>query len=201
LAGWHAGSRLAQVGARTLVGAGCTIVTPSIATRRGGSRVATGFVVAADAISGFSIVTTRVPPDVNAVAVILELSARVGDDRGDVLELGLSGAHRVNGPDGRPQRPFVIAAGGRRISVFAVERDPGATQIEVTVASGEHVYLGGVIGARQGAAGLAESLSRRDLASLIGLLVEPGPGKARVRWLPQRAERFPNRPPILPIVR
>jgi hypothetical protein len=184
--GWHAGTRLAQVGARTLVGAGCTVTTSGVVVRRGGVRVATGFVVAADAVTGYSIVSTRLPAGVNAIAVVLEPSARVDDDRGDILELGITGANRPVGANGEPVPAEIVTAGSRTIHVFSVEPDGSDGPIEVTVATGEHVYLSGVIAARTGAAAFADSLGRRDLGTVLGQLVDAPSGTARVRWLPQR---------------
>jgi hypothetical protein len=186
--GWHAGSRLAQVATRTLVGAGCTISTSSVVTRRGGTRVATGWVVAADAVRGFSIVTTRLPANLSAVAIVLEPSARIDDERGNLLELGLTGARRATNASGQLEPPLVVAAGGRRISVYRIEPDAKAAAIEVTVASGEHVSLGGVIGSRQDADALADAIGRRDLSSIVGALVDPVRGKVRVRWTAQRRQ-------------
>jgi hypothetical protein len=152
--------------------------------------VATGFVVAAEAVSGFSIATTRLPADVRSVAIVLEPSARVDDERGDVVELGLSGATRAAGAGGQPAPPLMVTAGSRRISVFAVEPAKGSRAVEVTVASGEHMYLGGVLGAHQSAESFAESLSQRDLSALIGRLAEPTPGKLNVRWrAPEPSDR------------
>jgi len=176
------------VGARTLIGSGCTVVTSSVVTRRGGVRVATGFVVAADAVDGYSIVSTHLPAGVNAIAIVLEPSARVDVDRGDVLDLGISAASRVIGAAGAPVPPTIVAAGSRTINVYPVKPDGSGNAIEVTVAVGEHLHLGGVIGARTGAAALAESLSRRDLGTVVGQLVDAPHGKARVRWLPQREQ-------------
>jgi large repetitive protein len=183
--GWQSGTQLAQVGARALIGPGCTVSSSAVVTRRGRGRVAIAFTTAADAMGGYSIVTTRLPADINAVAIVLETTAtRVEDGRGDALDLALEGADRVLGPDGKAEPPRTIVAGRRTINVYAILPDGKEGRVAVTVASGEHLYLGGVIGGRNGAAALTESL-RRDVASTLGGLFDTPSGKTHVAWVPQ----------------
>ncbi len=184
--GWHAGSRLVQIGARTLVAPGCTIMSTEAVAWRQGSRVSTGFVAPSDVMDGYSIVTTRMPTDVRAVAIILEPLARVDDDRGDVLDLGIAGADRAVEAHGEATPPVIVALGGRRIFVYQLApADKTASSIDVTVAAGEHLHLGGTLGARVSAQAFAESLSRRDLGSVLGQLVDGTVGATRIRWTPQ----------------
>ena len=184
-AGWHAGTLLAQASVSTLVGPGCTVRATSLRTHRGGMPVSAGHVVAADAVAGFGLVTTWLPSDVTAVAVVLETAARVDDARGDALDLGLEGADRELQRDGMPEPPRIVVAGGRTTSIYAVRPDGGGASVAVTVASGEHLHLSGVVGARSGAAALAESLQRRDLTRTLATLVSVPEGKATLRWLSQ----------------
>lgn len=184
-AGWHSSTQLTQVGARALIGPSCTVTSSAVVTRRGLGQVSTGFITAADAVRGYSIVTTRLPWNVTSLAVVLETAARVDDDRADALDLGLAGAQRATDPRGTPLPPRVIVAGSRMISVYAIQPDGKGAPIEVTVASGEHLHLGGVLGSENGADALAESLRRSDVAGALGGLFDAPAGKASVRWLPQ----------------
>jgi hypothetical protein len=193
-AGWHSGAQLAQVGARSLIGAGCTLTSSATRTVRGTGRVGTAFVVAADAVSGYSIVTTRLPADITALAIVLETAEKVDDERGDALDLGLDGASRVVGEDGLAEPPRMIVSGSRMINVFNIRPDGNGKPVEVTVASGEHLHLGGVIGGRNGADVLAESLRRTEVGGTLGALFDTSIGKSRVRWVPQPKPKPPAKP-------
>jgi hypothetical protein len=70
--------------------------------------------------------------------------------------------------------------------VFGIRPEGGGKPVEITVASGEHLHLGGVIGSRTGASALSESLSRKEVAGTIGGLFDAPTGKSRVRWIPQQ---------------
>ncbi|MER5755859.1 DUF6603 domain-containing protein [Streptomyces sp. NPDC002088] len=176
--GWHTGTRLAQVGARTLLGPGCALTSTAAATRRPGGPADTAFVTAAAAVHGYSIVTTRLPAGLTAVAVVLEAASGIDDERADVLDLGLTGARRT----AEPVR--IIVAGSRSIAVYGI-RPNGRLPVEVTVASGEHLHLGGVLGSHGPASELAAALAARDLAGTLARLITTSRGTARVRWTPQ----------------
>jgi hypothetical protein len=152
-------------------------------------KVATAFAVAADAVNGYSVVTTRLPADTTAVAIALETAERVDGERGDVLDIGLEGASRVVGKDGQPEAPLAVASGSRTISVFNIHPDGRGKPVEITVASGEHLHLGGVLGGSRGAGALADSLGRVEVGGMIGALFDVAGGKARVRWIPQRGSK------------
>jgi hypothetical protein len=179
-AGWHAGSRLAQISARTYVGAGCTLITVGTSTIRKGIPVVTGMVDAADVVDGYDVVTTTFVPGTLAVAVILENANRSTDARGDVVDIGVAGPRRARDKMGNILPPIVIDVGIRRISVFELERDN--LPVEITVASGEHLHLAGVVGALGMARSLAESLSDRDIATVIGVLIDTKFGLTHVEW-------------------
>jgi hypothetical protein len=187
-AGWHAASKLAQAGPRTLIGPGCVITSSAVASRRSGTPVATAFVTAADAVAGYAVVTTRLPATTNALAVILENAPRVDDDRGDALDLGLTGATRAPGTDGAPEPARIIVSGARTIAVYAVVPDQPAAgaapvPVEVTVASGEHLHLSGVVGGTAGAAALASALRRGDISAVLAPLCGVADGTATLRWV------------------
>jgi hypothetical protein len=192
VAGWHSTAQLAQVGSHTLIGPGCTVTSSAVSTRRGGMAVAAAFVTAADAVDGYSVVTTHLPGDVRAVAIVLEAAARIDDERGDAIDLGLTGVRRSAGPDGRPEPPQVIVSGSRTISVYAVEPDDTrADTVEITIACGEHIHLGGVLASRAGVPELVTTLRARDLATSLANLINTPSGSASLRWLDQ--EHVPDR--------
>ena len=189
--GWHAGTRLVQAGPRTLVGPDCTITSSALATTagtaRGGQRVASAFVTAADAVRGFSTVTTRLPAGITAVGIVLEDAARVDDERADALELGVTGARRATGADGAELPPHVVVSGSRSVAVYALRPEPPSPDrreapVEVTVASGEHLHLSGVFGSFGPAADLAEAVRAHDLSDVVADLVPGGSGLAHVSW-------------------
>lgn len=190
--GWHAGSQLVQVGAQALVGPGCVLITGArLSTRRRLGGVSTGFVTAHEVVRGYSNVTTCLPSGLTALAVVLESAPRQDDQRGDALDLGLTGARRALGSDGRALPPVIIADGSQVIQVYSIWPDEKAGAIEVIVAAGEHRNLSGVIGSRSSAGTFAEAL-RRDLAGSIARLVSPAPGMTRLRWLPAGPARQPR---------
>ncbi len=198
--GWHAATMLVQVAPRTLIGAGCTVLSSALATtagtRRAGQRVATAFVTASDAVRGYGIVTTRLPAGLTAVALVLEAAERVDDARADDLQLGLTGAARARDAAGVDIPPQIVVSGSRTIVVYALVPstlspglggDPAAgarepMPVEVTVASGEHVHLSGVGGGLTGAETLVEALRGADLDRVVAPLVAGGSGLARLAW-------------------
>jgi hypothetical protein len=201
VAGWHATTSLLQTGAGTLIGPGCTVRSNAVRTLRAGQPVATGFVPAAQAVSGWALVTTRLPAGVASIAVVLESGERIDDGRADALDLALAGVRRVAGPDGQPLPPTVVVAGSRTVSVFDVEPDSaigpaggpargaagGDPAVEVTVNAGEHVHLSGLLGSTGDAASLVALLGERGLAGAVAPLVAVPTGSARLVWVSQDA--------------
>jgi len=193
VAGWHATTSLLQTGTGTLIGPGCTVRTNAVRTLRAGQPVATGFVPAAQAVSGWALVTTRLPVGVASIAVVLESGERVEDGRADALDLALAGVRRVAGPDGQPLPPTVVVAGSRTVSVFDVEPDSvtgpagGDPAVEVSVNAGENVHLSGVLGSTGDAASLVALLGERGLAAAVAPLVAVPAGSARLTWVSQDA--------------
>jgi len=185
-AGWHAATKLAQAGPRTLIGPGCILTSTAAGVRRTGTPVATAFVTAAEAVAGFAVVTTALPAAVTAVAVIIENAPRVDDDRGDALDLGLTGANRAVSADGSAIPAQIMVSGARTIAVYEIVPD-GTGPVTVTVASGEHLHLSGVIGSTSGADVLSGALRRRDISTVLSPLCGIATGAASVGWLPQPA--------------
>jgi hypothetical protein len=183
-AGWHSGSRLVQANRRTLIGPACTLTSTAVRTRRGALPVGAAFVTAAAAVAGYSVVTTRLPADVTAVAVALETGAGEADARTGALELGLTGARRAVGPDGIPAPARIVVTGSRTVAVYPVVPE-GDVPVEVTVASGERLHLAGVLGGTAGAPALAEALRRRDVPGVLSAAVGTPAGRATVRWRAQ----------------
>jgi large repetitive protein len=177
--GWYAGSTLVQLGARSLLGPGCTVTSSNVSTRRGIVRVNAAVVTAAEAVGGRSLVTTRLPAGISSVAVMLE-----GEDgpAGDhLLELGIARAI-TSGASLR------ISDGASTTSVYGVAPEAGAEAVEVTVASGRDVDLCGVLGSDESAPALAERLRTEGFPGLLGSLV-PSPRRgAHVSWVAPETE-------------
>jgi large repetitive protein len=186
LAGWTDASRLPQVGARTLLGAGALVNGVSSA-RRGPAAVSVATVAAAGAIGGAGFVSTRLPLSTRVVVVGLDPS---GDDRELTgLTLGLDGAARARGADGRPLAPTVVAAESRTYLLYAVAPDPASATanapvpaVEVTVGTDASWRLAGVLGGPGDVAGTAAQLAAHGAAALAAPLIRAPCGSARVAW-------------------
>lgn len=181
-AGWHASAQLVQVSAQRLLGPGCLITVNALRTRRGPTPVSAAFVTAAQTVAGYSIATTELPAETRAVGILLEPADRVDDARADALDLGLNGANRLTLADGSLVPPQVVLSGGRTALVYDVVPDGKGEPVSVTVASGEHLHLSGVLGAAGTAVALAEALERRDISELVAPLVSVPEGQAHLRW-------------------
>ena len=132
----------------------------------------TAFVRAAEAVDGFSLVTTRLPASTRSVAVQLERGERDGDV---TLELGISGAETVGDP-------IEIADGDTTTTVYALAEREEPAEVAVTVASGRDLHLAGVLGSVLDAPALAELLPERGVDGLLGTLVPSPDAGARVSW-------------------
>ena len=136
LAGWIDASRLAQVGARTLLGAD-SVVNGVAAPRRGPAAVSAASVPAARAVASGGFVSTRLPADARVVVVIVD---PVGDDRDLTgLTLGLDGATRATSPDGAAVPPTVVASGPRMCLLYGITPAKGALAVEVTAGASAQV--------------------------------------------------------------
>lgn len=197
MAGWHAGSLVAQVGPDTYLAHRSVITADASSTLRGRRRVDTALVPAAEAVAGFGTVVTRLPAGTRAVAVALEAEGAL-DSSLDGLVLGLAGAARAVDGEGRPLRPAVSVSGTRAIAVFDVVPDPKAVAVRVTVASDERWLLAGVVGAtgEGAAASLAGRLAMGGMAGVAGTLVGDPLGSSLVRWSPPKTVPHTPRPPL-----
>jgi len=128
-----------------------------------------------------AVVTTFADP-----APVIAVSVEGGDPTADDIALGLEGAERVPGEDGRPAPPVIVADGPRTVAVFAVQqsaarRDSGP--LTVTVATGPGRHLAGVasaLGADQ--ARFAAAIAARGLADLVPAVAVDGLGQHRILW-------------------
>ena len=146
------------------------------------------FTTAGVAVAGYSVTTTALPAGVTAIAVALEEADPTGDGRADGLELGLVGATRTLGADGEPVPALVVVSGSGTFGVYSVDPDRDPTgrpvPVQVSVASGEHTHLSGVLGAPVSADELARRLAMRGFDGLLANLVADSRGVTHIRWLP-----------------
>jgi hypothetical protein len=134
---------------------------------RGGVAESTGWVTAGALLAGSAGVSTRLPADVTAIAVMVADDARV--------ELELSGAHT----EGEPIR---VARDGHVVWVHALRRERGAAAITVTAAAGDGRLMTAVAGARLSAAALADRIRERGLPALVSRLLPGTHGDMTVSW-------------------
>jgi hypothetical protein len=184
-AGWSSLTTVVQIGGRALAGPGCTIESTAVSTRRRRQAVSTAFVRAAEAVAGFSVVTTRLPASTRSLAIQLEQ----GESDGDLtLELGITGAETVG-------EPIEILDGDTTTTVYALaERDEPAA-VAVTVASGRDLHLAGVVGSVLDAPALADVLAERGIDALLGTLVPSPEASARVSWASSDTAPAPTKEP------
>ena len=188
IAGWHSTTRVAQIGTFAVAAPGSTLWSSALRTRRGGQEVTVAFTTAGVAVAGYSVTTTSLPAGVTAIAVAMEEADPTGDGRADGLELGLVGATRTLGADGEPVPAHVVVSGSGTFGVYSVEPDRDETgrsvPVQVSVASGEHTHLSGVLGAPVSADELARQLAARGFDGLLANLVADSQGVTHIRWLP-----------------
>ena len=183
VSGWVAGTPVAYAGDETWIGAGVTARSAGRVPGRGLAYARTGWIAPDALVAGDSAVTTAFAGRVTVVAVALEGGAGAADD----LALGLAGAQRVVGNDGRPLAPVVVADGPRSVSVYAVvpERDSARAggPVTVTVATAPERRLAGVAGADgTDAAGFAAAIAARGLPELVPPVAADGLGRHRIAW-------------------
>jgi len=181
VAGWSADAPLPSATDGVLVGAGCVVNATGRVPRRGSATLRAGWVSPDELVSGDSAVTTTFAAPVAALAVALE--SGTGPD----FALGVDGARRPTAADGAPERPLMVADGGRAVLVFRLEQSRPGTSLTVTTGAARR--LAGVIAAPADlapgldpVAALAEAIGRGGLASLVPPVAEPGPGGADLAW-------------------
>jgi hypothetical protein len=154
---------------------------------RGLAAATAGWIAPDQVISGNSAVTTEFTGPATLVAIELGGGAAAGD-----VALGLDGARRPAGPDGRELPPAVVADGPRTVLVYEVLPETAAkSRLAVTVVTAASRRLAGVAAtlgnaaggaAGSGAAEFAASVAARGLGSLVGSAATDGLARSHVFW-------------------
>ena len=174
--GWANDAPLPYIGGEVFLGYDAVIASSGRIPSRRAAPVRTGWVAADAVVAGTSAVVTTFARPVDVIAVAMEGGA------GDDLALGIDGARRRLGKDGRPEPPTVVADGPRAVAVFRVVPDDGG-RVVVTVSTGPSRRLVGVAGARGVAAGaFATAVADRGFPVVVPGPVPPATGAAVVVW-------------------
>jgi hypothetical protein len=180
VAGWHSGQQLAYVGWSTAVCPGATVCAEGAQIARIRDRYRAGWIPGAELIDTATVVTTRFPVPATVVAVLID--DPLGTEAARGLALGLQGARRPDGPDGRPRPPDVVALGNRTALVYPVEPAPrGPLSVDVASQAGWH--LAGVLAAAGDPAQLVDRLGRHGVDAVVRPLVAPVADLVTLRWL------------------
>ncbi len=174
--GWHADTTLAQIGATTFVGPGCTLRGSSATTWRRGQTVHQALVRAGDIAAGYCRVDTTFDRPVRSVALIFEAVA--GDASTEDIEMELTGASRP-----ADSSPLVVVAAGRTVAVYDIVPDEGVAAVDVSVSVTSRIQLAGVVGATEAAGPLAEHVAGRGTDRLVQPLARPARA-LKLRWIP-----------------
>jgi len=176
--GWDAATPLPYLGDELLLAAGSVLASAGRVPWRRAMRVGTGWVSPDALTDGPTAVSTRFAEAVDTVAVALEGGAGADD-----LALGLDGASRPLGPDGRAVPPVLVADGARAVAVFAVVPDSTRGAVTVTVSTGPARRLAGVAATRgSGVTALAQAFASRGFADVVPDPVPSGTAGAVVFW-------------------
>jgi hypothetical protein len=181
VAGWVAAVPLPSATDGVLVAAGCVVDAVGRVPQRGLAALRAGWVTPEELVSGESAVTTTFAAPVAAVAVALD--GGTGDD----FALGVEGARRPTGSDGKPEAPLLVADGPRAVLVFRLtDSRPGTA---LTATTGAARRLAGVAALPAGmttegdpVVALAEAIGRIGLIALVPPVAEPGLGGADLAW-------------------
>jgi large repetitive protein len=184
LAGWHAGTTLAQVAADTYLGAASVVRTTSPDSLRGGRAAVSGMVRASDAVRGHGVVTTRFRGPAATLGVALE-TALSGDELMNGLVLGLEGAERARSGE-EPAPPLIVVSGPRAYVLFALQGVSPDEPFAATVASDDRWTLGGCFAAASDADTVAARLANGGLDGLIAGLVASPLGASTATWIHER---------------
>jgi hypothetical protein len=179
VAGWVAHTPVAYAGDETWIGAGVAARSAGRVPGRGLAYAGAGWVAPEELVAGGTAVVTRFADRVAVVAVAVEGGHTTDDD----VALGLAGARRVPGPDGRPLAPVVVADGPRTVSIYAVERRRGGGAITVTVSTAPSRRLAGVAGASgTDPGGFGAAVAARGLPDLVPPVAADGLARHRIAW-------------------
>jgi hypothetical protein len=182
VAGWIAHTPVAYAGDETWAGAGVTVRSAGRVPARGLANAGAGWIAPDTLVAGETAVVTTFAAPVTVIAVAIE----GGDASGDDIALGLAGAARPLGPDGRPAPPIVVTDGSRTVSVFAIVPDfanrvPEPVAVTVSTAAGRRLAgVAGTAGADAGA--FAAAIAARGLSDLVPPAALDGLGRHRIAW-------------------
>lgn len=185
-AGWHAGSRLAALGADVALGAGCTLSTRGTAARAG-----VGWLSAGAFLARTTSVTTRFAATGRSLSIALAGAGgrppRVSD-----TAFTLRGARRVLDTSGAPLEPVATTVGDVLVLTYAITA-AGRHGLAVSTVMGDELELAGVFVADLEPSDLAKVLARDSLAGVVAaVLATSGPGM-RLHWQDPPGQRSPRR--------
>ena len=180
LAGWHAGTRLCQIADDVYLGPRTVVRSTSPLTLRGRRPVGAAVVPAPVAVGGRGVVSTRLPRGTRSVAIAIQTTEDI-DDTLAGLVLGLEGAARRTA-GGVPEPPRIVVSGSRAHGIFAIEPEPAAAALVITVASDERWQLAGVVGSAGEPSDLAADLTERGLGGLLADETLSPLGRSELRW-------------------
>ena len=172
LAGWHAGARVAVLGASAALGAGCVITVDSVRHAR------PGWSAAAEVVAGAGTVGTAFSEFVRTVVVVL---ADADPQRLDAPALELLGARRATLPDGRERPPVVVLRGSEAALIYAVQPDR-KQPVAVRVRTGGDWRLAGVLGSQDAPDVVGRLLAERGPLAVIQRVLAVEAGSASVTW-------------------
>lgn len=183
LAGWQETTALARAAPGTFIGPRCVVIADGGLRpdrRSAEARSSAALLPAGAAVAAAEMITTRLPGETTAVAVILDGvdEARCGDVLARELILRLDGA----APDGRP--PVLLATENRLIAIYGARPHRAADAVAVHLARPEHWRVAGLVGGPLERDALVTQLDSSDVSSLIGPLVATSIGISKAAWSP-----------------
>ena len=172
--GWHDQSRIARLGDRSAMAAGCVINIDGVKSKK---KVTWG--IAGDVVRGTASVSTRFASSIRCVGIVMRgVDARSPDDLG----IELYGASRVV-EKGEFISPVIVQAGARSIMLFELVPDSLGTSISIRIVQGGSRQISGVIGSMSSVDDVADLVAEKGLVSLVSRLRSArGPG-CLVEWI------------------
>lgn len=195
LAGWHARATMQQIHSGTFLGVRSVIRSASNRTRRTGSPVTMANVTGAAAAAGSSV-TTHLPGDTTVVLVGLSATDQAStlEEAFSSISLGLFGADRRTGGDGRPSAPIIVVSGDQVHGIFAVTPNPaGGPWVTVSIESDQRWSVTAVAGTTGQIESLADDLRDSGIDALFTDGADPA-GRSKVRFVvPEGPKPKPHR--------
>jgi hypothetical protein len=189
LAGWHVRSRLARLGVRSALGAGCVVCSDAPAPDR-----RTGWVTGDELVSEATTVTTSFPTSAEFVVVVLD---GVAPADLDPLSITFAGCRRAVDGAGQTRRPTVVQAGSQSLVFVGIAMDAGVTGFTVTARAGGGWRIGGALAGRGAVGDVAAHAAEVGVDAIAARLLAgtgSGPG-CQLEWrTPIRTRRMPDVP-------